>query len=736
MAFVKQYEIIISYTGYAPATLRQWTSAVQNSEKQSSFACDCNNGEPVYFCQRVRISDAGVVGWSDTHLTEEIRSNPRLADNTDIMRCSFGWNNPGTSTDLIGLYMWSETKDFRVLETDIFDNQPYGSHFPTARQMVQDRPGMTRSLLKSLVFQAPGKLHQLQESYFPTSCLRWPYGQVSRLAFTPDAQQKWWPKYDPRTRVDTKQSTSGGGVDYQDAMMGYCDRQAGKPVYCRRDAYTADDRNTFCDNNPMASYVVAGVVLRETRTFEQTCSPDGLLCIYVPGYDEVGSLISLIDSDYVKPGATILVTPFNSTILSKVMSTQWYRTIGNPRSQPEASRPQYALVQEWDQPDTSPIGIGSDEELVEILANAKYGVNESNINRVVSLFWQHLTSTSRRVNDGGTCAQGEVVVPAGNGGKDATLCEKADSLQHILVDSGIYIQKNNIRIASAVDTVPMRFGGIGTRSACTRFYVQADNFDLGSSVFDQSACEAESKHTTIPVILTGVSAKNFTAASLSVAGAHTPVAALGGYDRALLPRSDIVDIDGFEATISKVDDGGAITACAAFARAVGMAAPDCSDPLAPDAVIVQSANASWSVDLTGAGTKIDIINVSTYLAVFGAAEERKLFHRSPQHTTSLWVGIVVLSLLATGLIILHVLLWVEPETVGGVVLRRVCRNTPNEFSPKLWEIKKDVIKFEGGVLQGKSVPFWKAAAAVNILKTTEYSSYPTLVNVLKQTCKS
>lgn len=679
MQFVNMYEVAVFYTGWAPAGTRSWSAAVQNSERQAGFACDCDTGEPGFYCQRVAVEERGRIGWDNGNIDAEVRAlreNNIDTDTVDLVRCSFAWKGRAAlqASDVIGLYMWSEKKDFQVLQTDLFHGHS-GDTTATqlATQLLADG-GFNERLMDRLVFKGYDPDAQTADpsvvahTTFPTSCLRWPYGQVHVSSFTDEGRSKWYPPdFHPH-----------------DALMGYCEQFDGRFVHCRRDGMSLEARTAFCGSNVMASYVVAGLVLKPGRTLAQACSPSRHLCILVPGYGAASSLHAIVGE--ARDDTTVLVAPFNRTHVEYIMQKQWYKSIG-PQGGPvggndplEHSSSQ--LTFPWDfSRGASPLGVGEHPDLVALLARVPDSQSVAGAVGTMTRFWGEFTG-GRHTNPD-ACPAGHVSVPGPNGGRESVLCIPVAGAQHDLDDVGVRITRPGVSLLSGVGGLAIRFSGSGTRSSCERLLVEAPRFRLGSASFDQRGCRAADDHKKIPVVVYGKDSTGFVADGLSVQGSSLPFAALGGYVHTERGAMEI-DVDGMRVAVASVT-GPADTYCAAFARAFGRVRLACDG--GPMEVVVQSAAPSVSVDLMllaranasapygptnvslANATGYAVLNLSDYTGVFGTAEEQRLFHRAPDLTPLVWLTAVGLALAAGATVAAAVLLWARMDAVLAAVAR-------------------------------------------------------------------
>ena len=551
-----------------------------------------------------------------------------------------------------------------VLQTDLFhgyEGRPNGSipHVPLAASLMKDG-GFTEHVADTVTFSGydTGRTHPhvVSHATFPTTCVRWPYGQVHVNAFTKAGRAKWYPPdFDP-----------------SDAMMGYCEKFGGRFVHCRRDGMERVAREAFCDANPMASYVFLGVVLRETRSVDDVCSPNRKLCVVVPGYGAASSVASALSK--VAEGGTILVTPFGKEHLTYAMETQWYKRIGStPLMQNE--RVSSKLLNVWNTSFPSPIGISSAGKAITHLADLKDPVDDSDIADVIdamTAFWDNMIDPRRSAMRAFTpnqkvCLDSEMSLPARNGGMNSIRCVPRDNVQLAIDESAVVVATEGVILRSAVRSVPILFAGAGAGSSCLRVRVVAARVRLGPVRFDQSLCHAEDTHARTPMVVVGANSTSFVAEHIDTMGASVALSVLGGFDKDV----QIINVSGMQASVS-----GAATWCAAFASAWGDVSLNCSDNRN---VLVQSARPDMSVSLRSllTGAPLDeiqgyhIANISDYTNVFAVGTERRIYHRPSDVSTTAWLFACIMVVGACIVMFANCLLWVKTKVVLATIARGI-----------------------------------------------------------------
>ena len=656
LTFVNEFEVATFYTGWAPAVERTWSAAVQNSESGSGFACDCNTDVPRFFCERVQVSEAGKFGLGEAFISSFAETVE--ARTVDVMQCSFGWQRTETPNP-IGLYIWSEKKNLEVLQTDIFHGHTASAngtvpHVPLADSLMADG-GFTESIADAVTFggYSPNASHPhvVAHMTYPTTCVRWPYAQVHVNAFTEEGRRKWYPQdWDP-----------------YDALMGYCEQYAGKFVHCRRDGMSVDDRTAFCNRNPMASYVFFGVVLRETRDPGDVCSSDRKLCVVVGGYGAASSVAAAMGM--VAANGTVLVMPFGKEHLTYAMDTQHYRTIGSTPLHGDADYVSSSALRTWNDSTNSPLGIHSAGDLIGHLAYLEDGVEADAVMGAATRFWETLSDPAAGAARGlggasekKVCGPGEVSLPGANNGMESIRCVARGLLHAPITEAEITVTEPGVTLRSGVRGVPMVFSGGGNARSCERIRVRANGFTLGDATFAQDACVSKDVHTHVPVVVVGAAATDMVAKNISVENADVAIAVLGGYTRG---GSTITNVSGMRVGVTRGVNGGVPTWCGAFARAVGTVHITCSGL----PVLVQSARANVSVDF--APDEPNITNISAFTSVFGLAEERAIYHRATDVSTSVWLVAVTMMVVAAVLVLANILLWTRSDTVLAVIAERM-----------------------------------------------------------------
>ena len=737
MQFVNEYEVATFYTGWAPATKRTWSAAVQNSERGSGFACDCNTDVPRFFCNRVPLDSLAAAGLNSPQLEAEMQrmhesgTGPRQ-DSVDLLQCSFGWQQT-RAVDPIGLYLWSEKRELEVLQTDIFHgivpttNGTTLPHISLAESLMADG-GFTEHIADKVTFSGysanQSHPHVVSHLTYPTTCVRWPYGQVHMNAFTKKGRDKWYPP----------------DFDAHDALMGYCEKYAGKFVHCRRDGMSLEDRTAFCDRNPMASYVFMGFVLRETRSTADVCSASGHLCVVVAGYGDASSVASALKM--VAVGGTVLVAPFAKQHVTFAMHTQWYRRIGSNPTMSRGVRVPSQLLSEWDDNASSPIGVRAAHNAVSILAHIDDDTSVDQALDAMTDFWDDLMNPNggakRAFSEQRVCAVDEISIPGANNGVESIQCIKRVAVHQPIGEAELVVNTAGVTLASAVRSVGLSFGGKGNAKSCTRVKVEAANFTLGEVVFDQADCVCPDLHTHTPVVIYGARAINFAADNMSVTGTDVAVAALGGYGSED-DGATVLNISGFRATVS-----GSATWCAAFARSVGKVRVACTDS---KHVLVQSARPGVSVDVRSlANEALDdtytLANVSEYTGLFSFEEERRIYHRPTDVSSTAWFFAVISVMVATAMWFINGLLWIRSELVLATIAEEMldrARFVGSGHANSVFEIytegdeaeeSRTFINFLQGTEAGNKVPQRAFVVASKILFTASdcYEEYAGLID--------
>jgi hypothetical protein len=142
-----------------------------------------------------------------------------------------------------------------------------------------------------------------------------------------------------------------------------------------------------------------------------------------------------------------------------------------------------------------------------------------------------------------------------------------------------------------------------------------------------------------------------------------------------------------------------------------------------------------------AGSHVQVINISDYTTMFGVADEREFYHRTPEISTLVWTlsaFALFVAVLSTGML---VALWVYFDHVIAAYAKHVMlppvsfRVTSSKFSitvDKAWGLK---LTFLEGPLQGHATSAYLVAGKVILTSEIDcYAAYPELIEHI-QLCR-
>ena len=684
--YLQEYPIIVPHTGWAPSLLRDWSAAVQNSERHASFACDCRAADPVYAC--IPMFPA------DTTMTrkEQVALHGSELDSAQGQRiipvqCSFTWGGSVTKGfPPAGLYMGSQAKLFESVDLDVFAHADDNTFSSLTHAFLSD-DNFTHSMLDYLIFSGAEKSYWGKRRSYVSSCLRWPYGQIHPRAFPPDMRARLWP---PKRDLDP-----------DEYLHGYCDIVNNKPVYCRNDNMPAKQRTEFCaKQGKRATNTVAGYILSRDRTLEQSCNYDAKLCLFLPGY---GVSLAAFMQQLKQPDMTVLVAPFGKKNLEVFMLHQIRHQVGQVDLNATDRDTFLKTTNGWyavDETDTSYMGIGQMPEAFLLFAGIRSTDTTESVRVKCNAFANMLTQPS-------TCDLGTYMMPdATSSAKDGLKCVPKDTMFYTLNGPTIIITQPGTTMMSAV-ALPIPFVQSENSVHCNVFHVGVPRVTLSNMLFNQANCATKHAWNTVPIKLSGTDVSHFTLRNAAVSkGTTVAVMALGSHTSEF-PFADTLNVNEMFLSVNITAD---LHFVAAFARCTGMASIY-TDTLTE--VLVQPASDDHIVHILGGygtgGTRTDfqVINVAEYTSMYGMAYLTQLYSKPPQHGFFYWAAASLLLLFTLSLLALHAVTLFKYKTAGSLVARLFAKVPPNSKHHH-YSIKNGTVTLQ----HGRKVHFYDIVADV------------------------
>lgn len=715
-AFILQeFPAIVPHTGWAPSGKREWVSAIQNTERHSSFACDCNNARPVYSCniadpndKYVNIPEAMREGWL---------ANITNPDHVDMAICSYSWDKPHPGTPPVGLYMASATKHFEVVETDLYHNHDEHTANPLAHVLFTDN-GFSHAALSDLVFTGDARPYWIRPKplVYNSTCLRWPYGQIHSSAFKPDIRNRIW----------------HDDVQPEEYLHGYCDTVNSKPVYCRHDVNGAAARTAFCKQaGRLATNTVAGLVLSRERTHAQSCNYDAGLCLHLPGYGtSLASTLKQIAEDK-RSGITVLVAPFGAKHLVAFMYQQVRRPVGAV-DLTGMSRDAYinSTWKSWlsvGDNDTSYLGVVQDTAVFRMLAGLTAADTVGGVVAAMTSFFVRLQTPSP------LCTSRDAPYILSAPLKHGYQCVSLGDTTYTYDEAVVSVAVPGTTITSAVAGVRVQFLRRPAAGACTVFHVGAPGVSITSVHVDQTGCTTTHAWDLVPFKLSGKSVAGFALDNANVVGTEVAVMVLGAHTSEF-PHGSTLDVDGMFVNI--VIDAPTLF-IVAFARCHGNVTLFANRPAV---VLEQPASEETPVHVSGGSpsgngntTPFTIINTHEYTSMFGEAFMQKLYPSPPQHSLFYWAAAIILLLWTAAIAVLHVYALLSRGNAGALVCGALAafkeENGPG-FAVSYTD-KRRRVTFTTGHLAGERLLYNRVVAEIVFDGSTDYKEYSALENIAK-----
>ena len=572
-------------------------NAADNSE---SHACNCGNSPIIYAFNGIpwrflteKFKHPG--GYTKDQDKSKIESNEL---STWIIEAGYAWQDTVGNINgamSIGLYLPSNPKysyNFEIVERDFLTPARKGAEGSLAekqellnRYYLGDQVPEPDVLVNELQFAAPAAqkkrldtpiavvTHNLPNAsatiqqayrgngekfsvskftYEKGSCMRFPYGQVSRMEMNKGDQEHYF-------RSPTRQE--GDSMDHyrigEESLMGYCENVADNPEssiqypYCFNDpnGLGAGDRTTFCSSET-TRFVVVGEAINE-RQFEQVCNTKAKYCLVIPGeplFPTIADVLSYKHHDTLK-GFTLMVTPFNFSVARFLLGPGRFKyevkggygpnentlkdlgdTNTNTYGIKALTPPQFSVLS----------GDHAEGATVHDVAIAITGIK-----RIIDSTFQE--NTTPRLS-AWRILQTEMPNPAG-------ITE--DYIYPPIHQTNIKIIHNDITIRSALVNGTLKFDRTPTQrragQTCNRFLVAAPGFVLGKTDVDQTHCDASNQQIDRAAILYGgANVSNSKIKGLSVVGAETPII-FAGDDNILFAHNPTVTADNVDITYSSTD---------------------------------------------------------------------------------------------------------------------------------------------------------------------------------------
>jgi hypothetical protein len=576
-------------------------NAADNSE---SHACDCGNSPIMYAFNGIpwqylpeKFRKDG--GYSSAKDVANVNANEL---NTWVIEAGYAWQaNVGNIQGAmsIGLFLPSNPKysyNFDIVERDFLaPPRTNNAEGPTAGELLNryylgDQAPEPDVLVNELQFAAPtestralsdtlASLHvathalnnakdTIQTKYRGNgesfsvskytfekgSCMRFPYGQVSRMEMSAEDQAHYF----HRTPSRDKDSSIDNYLVGEESLMGYCEnvaddqQQNTQYPYCFNDpnGIATADRTTFCEDDS-TRFVVVGEAINE-RQFENVCNTNAKYCLLIPGeplFPTIADVLSYKHHDTLE-GYTLMVTPFNFSVARFLL--------GPGRFQYEVKGgygPDTNTLQPLADSNTKTYGIRalSTDEFNVLRGNHIGGPSVASVEAAITEIKTIIDSTFAQGN-GGSLSSWKILLAVLPYPKMLT----HDYIYPPLAQTNIKVAHKNITIRSALKDGTLKFDRTPTQrrasQTCNRFLIAAPGFVLGKTAVDQTHCDASAQQIDRAAILYGgADVSRSTLQDLRVTGAETPVI-FAGDDNVLFAHTPVVTANDVRIKYSHIDE--------------------------------------------------------------------------------------------------------------------------------------------------------------------------------------
>lgn len=675
---------------------------------REAITCDCDD-------QEIELKCTGEAPPAIVQFYEDYKTDEQLLHLT-VAACAYSFANSPHGPD-IGLFLPSTSRNVRVIERNMlhFDGDSLNDRYKHLQKVVLGEQAPSPEDAKNLIFnetQLDGSAPDYTEvkaTTFRYSCMRYPYGRLHRSQMSKKARDKIYPNQDQNVDYFTYQS-----------LVGYCEfvhTPDGHPRlrHCPNARHTPVERLAFCTDSHtsfMATNIIYGLhVLDITR--ETSCSDTYKICLIIPGSpDTAGSIKSYTEKD--RPGLdyTLLVAPFNASLISRYMlNPQAMPTIAD-RHNPfvmtnYTDRTYLKTIQDHNMKETFGYVPKDVEDMLTLAAGVERYLTtnnfaespESRIASVVTGFVDTLKGYAKEFK----CPESKSFIVPEVGSQTLKECVAEEDILLPLDEILIPVEHDGMTIKSAYQPkdetfFPVKFKGVPDRaSSCNRFVVGGSRFVLHAS-FDQSRChelQFDNYHM-VPLKMVGVKLdESKVAIDTSATSLPLSVAVLGS-DAELFNVPAVLKMSNFEASIishnesdfdlafarvSPVGDEAEVTVhcitpqtkTAAHCRVLLMGIKE------DELVIRYKKDDGWpnigETDSFGlctygppaAITEPDmcrVTDVSHYTGVFGYGYEKVVFSQTyaRHHIPTMNVLSVIMCILLAGLVCINIALWVHDDS--------------------------------------------------------------------------
>ena len=560
----------------------------------------------------------------------------------------------------------SQTSDNTFTEGDLalryyVDTQaPRPAHLVNELQFVSpegrslpDRIELDDKTFINTTYNGNGNVFEVHEINFRYgSCVRFPYGQVSRMELDQDEQLYFYGKGTFDDNDESKKHIVQHFIEEQ-SLLGYCENIADDPTdesstqypFCFADPLHSK-RTQFCTSSLATQYNVVGQAINE-RKFENVCNLKHKYCLSIAGdplFPTVNDILRYpLYSDF--DGFTILMSPFNFTVARFLLGPlSFYYQVGGGGDV-------YNLASSTLENDADKLRsiFG-----IELLSEAEFDFlagnhfSDDTNNETLQTAMDFMKAITQKINNTfvnqNTTTHSTWPVLSVHVKDTLQSNVNADFVYPSTSDTNIDIFRDNMVVRSALEDGVIKF----TRSvndqeasySCNRFLVSGSNFTLFPTFADQTNCITSQSIDNAVVLFGGENVSHSSVVVGSTEQSETPVV-FAGSDSIYFTKASVINSSNVSITLTN-DKFTYVTAAAQTFTDSDKPIQvtflfDFDNTSTPTAVIQPLKNQTCDIILTdkdGDQLALDIFDISKYTEVFSnnVLEAEFPLRSLPHHT--------------------------------------------------------------------------------------------------------
>lgn len=681
---------------------------INDKSTRESISCDCDD-------QPIELMCSGEVpAGIEANLT--IGNMSRL----DLVACAYSFKYSASGPP-IGLFLPSTRRNVRIIERNLlhFDgNDSLKVRYDEIQQVVLGKETPKAGFAESKLIYSddhlkdPPPFTEVYATTFDYSCMRYPYGRLHRSQMSPNARAEIYPENTTTIK--------------HESLVGYCEfvhTADGVPRlrHCPNARQTARERLDFCtsdDTSYMATHIIYG--FHVTDMDRSTACSDALkICLIVPGSpDTAGDIKAYTSGKVAGLGYTLLVAPFNASLLSRYMlypmAMPTVASRQSPFVMPNYSNPELlAPVNNARMLKTFGYDPSEIEPMLELASSVDDYLKDKNITTTehaeteIASVVTNFVNKLKEFGQTSSCPGDMPFVVPELGSITLKECAGEEEILGPIDEIMIPVEHDGMRIVSALQeegqtVFPIRFAGVPPRApSCERFLVGGSQITLHAE-FDQTEClklEFDNYHL-VPVKLVGVKL-NQTEVFINTSATALPISlAVLGSDAEVFNVPTILKVRDLKASVISNDESSFDLAFARVSplgteaevtveclsaqngsvapsncRVLMMGIKDDELPIfyrtVPDGIQNWNPFADKVKGRCGYGPPESILkadfcrvtDVSDYTGLFGYGYEQIAFDRNKMHHVPIMNCVsVIMAILLAGLLCINVALWMHDDS--------------------------------------------------------------------------